>query len=656
MATFNNKDVILMALKGDKGDKGDPTVSTSSTILALTEDKGIYIATDTGHWYYWNGSQYVDGGVYQATGIANGSVTTEKTDFFNTDKNEIVVFYTQYTPSITGNTALYEANTRAAFFNLSGDTSETIKISVLEKGNRFRVYAFDEYYGPYLDWSRDTIERSADLFTSNDNASEFEFKNTNGYKTIMVYLNSSSETVGTIKAQIAYSELDSKLDVTSSFEHMYLGKNQAPIPTYLVASFGNGQLSKILHWTVYFESNCRVAMFYLEGNEYEEVTITTDGINNKFKIGGMYDYYYDWERPTGSGSNQIDEMIVDNDELKTYTFINTKKLKTIFVYLSSNGSLPTITVNVNKNKKIENCVIEANVIKKFNEFYGWKCPTQNAIDDLETWQSDKYINDLYETLRTANPEYISRTNIGKDASNTYDMWEYVFEPPCYEQVVYVQSGDHSREKDAVIGLANFLKIICEDWQSSEVLNYLRWKVKFVVIPIMNPWGISKSYPSDDNNSNGVNLNRDGYSQAQQETKNMMARIKPIADQLSFAIDFHTTVNNTYGDYGMVYASENQPNIDVLKETVAFLCQLNVEGEPDLHYWGVQESQNKYVDYWYHILNINNVALPEHADYVWSGARHTSIALTRSTELIGNTIINLSMQKYKVIQNINKYFQ
>lgn len=38
---------------------------TSTNILAFTSNKGIYVATDNGHWYYWNGSVYVDGGVYQ---------------------------------------------------------------------------------------------------------------------------------------------------------------------------------------------------------------------------------------------------------------------------------------------------------------------------------------------------------------------------------------------------------------------------------------------------------------------------------------------------------------------------------------------------------------------------------------------------------------
>ena len=39
-------------------------VTTSTTILAYTEDKGIWVGSDTGDWYYWNGTQYVDGGTF----------------------------------------------------------------------------------------------------------------------------------------------------------------------------------------------------------------------------------------------------------------------------------------------------------------------------------------------------------------------------------------------------------------------------------------------------------------------------------------------------------------------------------------------------------------------------------------------------------------
>ena len=60
---------------------------TSTNILAYTSNKGIYVATDNGHWYYWNGSAYVDGGVYQSRGIADGSVYPNSTSFFAKTEN-----------------------------------------------------------------------------------------------------------------------------------------------------------------------------------------------------------------------------------------------------------------------------------------------------------------------------------------------------------------------------------------------------------------------------------------------------------------------------------------------------------------------------------------------------------------------------------------
>ena len=51
---------------------------TSTSILAYTSNKGIYVATDNGHWYYWNGDRYVNGGVYQATEIADESIKFNK--------------------------------------------------------------------------------------------------------------------------------------------------------------------------------------------------------------------------------------------------------------------------------------------------------------------------------------------------------------------------------------------------------------------------------------------------------------------------------------------------------------------------------------------------------------------------------------------------
>ena len=61
----------------------------SANILAYTSNKGIYVATDNGHWYYWNGTAYVDGGVYQATAIADGSIDKTKIADGSIDKTKI---------------------------------------------------------------------------------------------------------------------------------------------------------------------------------------------------------------------------------------------------------------------------------------------------------------------------------------------------------------------------------------------------------------------------------------------------------------------------------------------------------------------------------------------------------------------------------------
>lgn len=79
MAEFNKTNVILAALKGDKGESGDiKGVVDNVSDLPSSGDEKNYVVTATGHWYYWRDNTWNDGGVYQATEIANNSVTIGK--------------------------------------------------------------------------------------------------------------------------------------------------------------------------------------------------------------------------------------------------------------------------------------------------------------------------------------------------------------------------------------------------------------------------------------------------------------------------------------------------------------------------------------------------------------------------------------------------
>ena len=68
--------------------------ATSNEIIDFNEDKGIYIGTDIGHWYYWDGTHYVDGGIYQAILDLNiefekGTIHTDGTEINDPPYNEI---------------------------------------------------------------------------------------------------------------------------------------------------------------------------------------------------------------------------------------------------------------------------------------------------------------------------------------------------------------------------------------------------------------------------------------------------------------------------------------------------------------------------------------------------------------------------------------
>ena len=64
------------------GDGTPKYVALASTILSKTSNEGVLFAGDTQHKYFWNGAQYVDGGVYQASAIeiADKSISLSKLD------------------------------------------------------------------------------------------------------------------------------------------------------------------------------------------------------------------------------------------------------------------------------------------------------------------------------------------------------------------------------------------------------------------------------------------------------------------------------------------------------------------------------------------------------------------------------------------------
>lgn len=74
---FTNQNVRITSVENlvDAAISGTPLVASSTA--GMTDTERIYVNSTDGHWYYYNGSAWTDGGVYQATAIDDNSVDGE---------------------------------------------------------------------------------------------------------------------------------------------------------------------------------------------------------------------------------------------------------------------------------------------------------------------------------------------------------------------------------------------------------------------------------------------------------------------------------------------------------------------------------------------------------------------------------------------------
>lgn len=157
----------------------------------------------------------------------------------------------------------------------------------------------------------------------------------------------------------------------------------------------------------------------------------------------------------------------------------------------------------------------------------YESTTVEALDGTGIFDADTVspaqIYELYDALVLQYPDYISKVDYGLDQSGEYHIYGYNFFPETIEDEhsvittdpypvpkISIRGGIHGDGTDAgdppemICALYFFLSEICNNWKSSDVLNYLRWNIRFSVLPIMNPWGVENK---SRRNSRQVDINR-----------------------------------------------------------------------------------------------------------------------------------------------------
>ena len=162
------------------------------------------------------------------------------------------------------------------------------------------------------------------------------------------------------------------------------------------------------------------------------------------------------------------------------------------------------------------------------------------------------------------------------------MWLYDFCPDHYEACVYLQSGVHPIETEGYLGLARIMEMIAEN-----EVPALRSKVRFLVVPVVSVYGVSKKAQADSivkrwdipHNALGINANRDCYERRLRETKNVLAVVEENRDIIDFGFDLHTTTTEEWGDYLTVYP-DDLPHRKEFVSLNDFLRSRNIKGRPE----------------------------------------------------------------------------
>lgn len=305
---------------------------------------------------------------------------------------------------------------------------------------------------------------------------------------------------------------------------------------------------------------------------------------------------------------------------------------------------------------------------------------QNALYDSETLNKNttySTIISMFDALVNIHNGYLSKIDRGLCSDGMNHVYQYNAVP---EELTYggkkkekpkmlIISGQQAMEKGCIYGLYYFLKDLCENWKSNDVLSYIRHNVVLKLIPIVNPYSFNtNSYY----NINDVNLNRNyatiGFYVAEKGTTNYgglspfdqieTTYVKKLVDENPDAIcfiDCHTDGSGELSNYKLNWIDVPQVD-DEYFEKILPICEnhiINLTEQffseyPDmplnelygtLTYADTFKEGSPTADAWVATQNIIALTCEGFCGFPNKGT-FTSDVLKANSEIIGNLIKNI----------------
>ena len=642
------------------GNISDGTPLFVDNIGSMTDVKRIYVNTSDGYIYAHNGTSWQSTGtLYQATGIQTRSITPEKTDFIKLGKNKA------FTDLLTGMTVT--AGGAAVTSSSSGyvhvsllEPNKTYTITKFEGGNRFRIATFltlpnvndlplASVYGH--EGSEETTKQT------------HTFTNTQGANFLVLYTGATSKIP---PVQVEEGEISTNYEAFD-WDMNVFGKEKNDILLKTGKNLSNNQYVDGLAVDVALprvsETTVRTKTLIVPIENGKEYTLTKFQGGNRFRLVLVDEYPSPEKLPLGGYFHQF---LPDNaPSIISYTFKNEGgRNKINYLVLQTNtSSIDTPHVQVEEGS--HGTAYEHTEPYYFTDDITGTYASPNlpsvAVGDPIRLMTETYqdLYGVYDDMMTHSPEYITRTLLGNEVSGL-PIYQYHFKPMSPDSDVTIKkpkiiifSGIHANEKMAIWGMAQFLKQVVENWQNDEILEFIRWNMELVVLPLCNPWGISKNSRE---NFNSVDLNRNfptktyqpnfersgEFASSELETQVMVDVIKNNLDA-DYVVDCHTWINGAEGVniiWGIGY-DQTKPMLHNLISTLSRKWKKEYEHFPqgETMFGHTSTRTTAGVRQYAHELGFKSMTV-ETVDTVYFGGntvRHDAVNVNTAVDIYGNVL-------------------
>ena len=243
--------------------------------------------------------------------------------------------------------------------------------------------------------------------------------------------------------------------------------------------------------TQYYNADGEVYTFTTPSNaQYLRMNVHTtrrnDPILNK---GEVLLPYEDWHEPMITG------IAIDNTNVKNSTNVRDNTNLSV-----TKNSIYTVDHSLNVNYKPEKVP---------------GCSNNDPLPMSKITYTDMYA--MYDELCKKYPNYVSKNVEGKnDFGKELITYKFSPESPDFTQNLndterpfkrfkfFITTSTHGNERMSIWSMYQLMRLVCEEWQNDEALEFLRWNVDIVVLPIHNPSGYENFTRV---NGNNIDLNR-----------------------------------------------------------------------------------------------------------------------------------------------------